>query len=116
MAGIDENGVLRNACKKYKTGNDYHSGPVSSTNTYLDPNFSAKYDDAIWTVLKSDIDYHRNNFMQSGYVILSLILDWPGNGDTSLGVSFHLAPFVDINSNNIYEPHLVDYPDYFLLD
>jgi hypothetical protein len=72
MAGIDENGILRNACTKYNTGNDYYSGPFSSMKAYLDTNYLAKYDDAIWTVLKSDIDYHRDNFMQSGYV-LSLI-------------------------------------------
>ncbi len=35
MAGIDENGMIRNACFK-SIGNDYFSGPFSSVNVYLD--------------------------------------------------------------------------------
>jgi hypothetical protein len=111
IAGIDENGILRNACTKYNSGNEYYSGPFSNTNAYSDTNYLAKYANAIWTVSKYEIDYHQTNFMQPGYVIPSSILNWPGNGDASLGVSTHLAPFIDLNANNIYEPQYGEVPD-----
>lgn len=111
MAGIDENGIMRNACTRYNSGRDFFSGPFSSTASYNDPSYLSAYSDAIWTVTKNEIDDYILNYSQVGYIIPSSIIAWPGNGILTLGISQNLAPFVDLNGNNLYEPSLGDYPD-----
>ncbi len=39
------------------------------------------------------------------------IREWPAHGNTNIGESQNLAPFVDVNNNGIYEPMLGDYPE-----
>lgn len=57
-----------------------------------------------------DIQHHRSNYNQPNYVAKSEILSWPGNGDSTLGVAYQLAPFEDLNQNGVYEPMQGDYP------
>lgn len=39
------------------------------------------------------------------------IRDWPAHGDTLKGEDFHLAPFVDVNQDGLYQPWFAgDYP------
>lgn len=45
-----------------------------------------------------------------GYSIPNSILDWPGNGDVSLLQDQFLAPFIDYNSDGLYDPNSGDYP------
>ncbi|MFT6923715.1 MAG: hypothetical protein ACJA1C_002730 [Crocinitomicaceae bacterium] len=45
------------------------------------------------------------------YVIPFGIREWPAHGDVLLGQTENLAPFIDQNSNSIYEPELGDYPE-----
>jgi hypothetical protein len=111
MAGFDQDSIPRLACTNYGgEGNDFFPGPFSSTNSYTDSAYIAKYGLAIWDVSKSEIDYHLNNYYTLGYVAPASILNWPGNGESSLGTSSILAPFIDGNSNGVYEPNLGDVP------
>jgi hypothetical protein len=110
-AGVDENGILRVACAKYNLGNDFFSGPISSTGSYSDPNYLSAYSSSIWTVTKQEVNNHIQNYLQIGYVTPNSILHWPGNGIASLGIAEKLAPFIDVNGNNIYEPLNGDYPN-----
>ena len=110
FGGTNQNGDLKLAAQLYGLEKEFYNGPFSNTNSYLDPAYLSSYATAIWTVKKSDIIYHINNYNQSGYIAPAVILNWPGNGDSSLGVAEQLAPYVDINNNGIYEPNLGDYP------
>ncbi len=64
--------------------------------------------DNVWSLTKEEVDYHQNNWMKSGYVPSTSIANWPANG--SDGYAKYLAPFVDYNSDGIYNPELGDYP------
>jgi hypothetical protein len=110
----DQWGNLRVSGKQYSMGgmqSAFHSGPISSTNTYASVGYSNLYQNALWQVMASEIDYHINNYQLAGYILAPSIANWPGNGDVSLGVAHQLAPYIDLNNNQIYEPLLGDYPD-----
>ncbi|PWH85126.1 hypothetical protein [Brumimicrobium oceani] len=109
FGGTNQNVDLKLAAIGY-SGYDFYSGPYSSTNSYSDINYSNTYLSAIWSVKKSDILYHISNYNQQGYIAPNGILNWPGNGDPSIGVAEQLAPYIDQNNNGIYEPHLGEYP------
>ena len=89
----------------------FFPGPVSSTNKYRDSTYLAIYGESMWKISSETIETHRQNWGSIGYTMPDIIRDWPGNGNSDLGVSANLAPFIDHNSNGIYEPHLGDYPD-----
>lgn len=44
------------------------------------------------------------------YIIPFGILHWPGNGNTAIGQVSQIAPYADLNQNEIYEPQLGEYP------
>ena len=107
IINLDHNNYLKWA----KSGEAYRifqSGPIMAPMHYAN---EVTNWEKVWKVNKSDIDFHINNFSDPNYIIPASILDWPGNGDTSLYQDFLLAPFVDLNNNNIYEPQLGDYPE-----
>ena len=64
----------------------------------------------MWKLDKTEIQYHRDHYNDTGYEPLQDILTWPGNGDTTLGQAFQLAPFIDWNNNGIYEPMKGEFP------
>ena len=109
--GTDINDQLKLSAQIYMPNSDIFSGPFSSNNSYLDPLYVSKYSPSIWKVKKYDIAQHILNFASAGYVTPSSILNWPGNGDPTLGVSLQLAPFIDLDNDGIYEPTQGDYPD-----
>jgi hypothetical protein len=88
-----------------------HSGPIANQSAYQSLDYQNEYGESIWKISQQEIDNHIQNYNQAGYVIPQSILDWPGNGNTSLGVAQQLAPYVDINSDGIYSPTQGDYPD-----
>ncbi len=57
------------------------------------------------------MDDHIILFIRSNYSMLVVIENLPSHGDTTIGQAFYLAPFVDANANNIYDPFQGDYPD-----
>lgn len=110
FGGTNQNGELKLASQLYGNKRDFYRGPLSTTNQYLDTAYIYNYESGIWTVKKSEIIYHIDNYDQNGYEIPDVISNWPGNGNPSIGVAAQLAPYVDVNNNGIYEPHLGDYP------
>lgn len=64
----------------------------------------------VWKVSASDIETHIARYSDPSYTMPEAILYWPGNGDTALGFPEQIAPFGDVNSNAVYEPHLGDHP------
>ncbi|MCH8553841.1 MAG: T9SS type A sorting domain-containing protein [Schleiferiaceae bacterium] len=90
-----------------QNGADYFSGPVS--NAY-DSTYLHRYNH-VWRVTAMEIEDHKQNYNKFTYNAPHGIAMWPGNGRVSKGEAQFLAPFVDLNYNGIYEPHLGEYPD-----
>jgi hypothetical protein len=103
LGAKEEDGTVHLSAMTYRQrGQDFWPGPHSSNTTAT----RSKYDE-IYLVSKSEVSAHKANSTNPIYAILA----WPGNGDTTMGEPFQLAPFVDLNSNGVYEPILGDYPE-----
>ncbi len=111
IAGKDENDILRVAALRYGSGKDFFPGPYRNNLDILQTlEYAIQYEKQIWKISKEQIACHIANFNNPYYVIPEDILTWPANGDTTLGISESLAPFVDYNQDNIYNPENGDYP------
>ena len=109
LAGLDETEKLHLAPfyrPNYLPRNKYRSGPISSPD-------NSQYKetwDRVWTLYRSDIENHNVNFQDPGYEIPEPLLNWPGNGDTTIGQAWKLAPFNDLDQDGLYEPLEGDHP------
>src|SRR5690606_7777908 len=88
--------------------NDYFYGPIADD--YTSPEYIQRYN-RLWKVTSSEVNAHIAGYMNEGYVVPSPILSWPGNGNTDNGEAANLAPYIDANSNGVYDPENGDYPD-----
>ncbi len=90
---------------------DFSNGPLNSLGT-TSPAEEAQYN-KVWKVTKAEIDYHigvtTGAIIDPGYVIPSSISTWPAH---YYDISFvtNLAPFVDVDTDNTYNPSSGDYP------
>ncbi|MFK8046041.1 MAG: T9SS type A sorting domain-containing protein [Crocinitomicaceae bacterium] len=84
-----------------------YPGPIATN--YTSVNYVNRYNH-VYSVTSSEIQTHQQNWNNPNYTIPADILNWPGNGDANNGEAAILAPFVDYNANNIYEPNLGDHP------
>lgn len=91
----------------YFGSNGFADGPYC---TLSDKAFLEKYD-RVWSVTRDEINTHINSFMLPDHIPAEGILNWPAHGNPDNGEATHIAPFVDVNSNGLYEPVLGDYPD-----
>lgn len=94
-------------------GYDYVPGPLLLYPS-LDTSLTAYTDwNRMWQVDISDIETlisHVNNPAFPDYQIPQSILDWPAFYDNGQGNNEPLAPFVDFNQDNFYNPQDGDYP------
>ncbi len=107
IAGRDVNGQYHIAAERYRVpGQDFYSGPVSTNydNQYI------KTWTKVWKLRRSEIAWHNSHWWQPGYIPITAIATWPGNGNTALGESAKLAPFKDVDGDNVYNPLKGDYP------
>jgi hypothetical protein len=110
IGGIDQDSSIHLAAMTYRQrGKDYYCGPVSDSQSITNQNF-----DKLWIIERSIVIQHLQEFQTNDTVSNPdpQILNWPAHGNHYLGEPNNLAPFVDLNSNDIYEPHLGDYPDF----
>ena len=118
MSAYDAASQLHISAQTYRQGgNDYWPGPLdaSDTLTYTTSANWAK----IWKVYRTDIQYFQSLTTHTTANTPTAILTWPGKGNTNaqgnggapLTVITDMAPFIDLNSNGIYEPLLGEYPD-----
>lgn len=128
LGGQDINGQLKLAAVRYRNGNDYWTGPLTTSGeAEIIPSECEKYDqhyvvtqDEVRTFdawFKAGIkDAEDGTSTQSDlypdYSIPLSILDWPAHGDPALGQDFYLAPFYDRNEDGLYNPEDGDYPWY----
>ncbi|MES2616230.1 MAG: T9SS type A sorting domain-containing protein [Bacteroidota bacterium] len=112
MSATDSAGNLRLSAHNVLGGtHDFWPGP-------LEVNGAKAADPVIWNksyaVTKTEINYHKQHYMDAGYTASQGIAAWPGSQGSPYAQV--LAPFVDNNlSNQLYEPLLGDYP-YFTSD
>ena len=91
----------------------YQEEPVFSAGPLADDPFSEAYKQRyrqVWKVDRSQIEEHRLYWSSVGYSTPPEIAGWPGNGNSSNGEALRLAPFMDFNENDLYEPELGEYP------
>lgn len=108
MGGLSSSGQLHLGAERFRqTGADFHPGPYSSTGNY---NTTASNPwDRVWIVNRVDIETWLDNPYQN--TVPQSVLDWPAHGDTTMGESANLAPFVDVNGDGLYNPaNDFDYP------
>lgn len=108
IGGYDQNGNLHTAAQTYRqSGTDFYMGN-GVDNIYIDI-----YSNQTFSVSKAEIELFQQDFAD-GFINLShpKIFNWPGLGHTVNGVliTAEYAPFIDLNSNNLYEPNLGEYP------
>ena len=111
--GID--GAIYNSGVGYgPTGSDYSPGPVAD-------NVQCEDWDRFWVVNESTIEAHLEDISDGELSIQrEEIFGWPARGNNYFAQYYGfelpesespLAPFVDINSNGIYEPDQGEYPN-----
>jgi len=106
IGGYDDGGNLRAAAMTYRQQSawDFFPGPLNTTDATIDIADCNKWD-KIFQITRDEID----NFIESG-TITDNIRFWPWQGEGNQAQ--YLAPFVDVNGNNIYDPDQGgDYPD-----
>ncbi|MEM7655367.1 MAG: T9SS type A sorting domain-containing protein [Bacteroidota bacterium] len=109
IGGLDESGQLRMAGQTYRqSGKDFWPGPAADT---YDSAYFARYG-KVWRINEDQILTHQTQFDQPGYQTPEDIATWPGNGDSTNGEPWQLAPFFDANSNGVYEPGEGDHPEF----
>ncbi len=109
IGGVDAGNNLKLAAMTYRqNGIDFFAGPISSSTTpaSVDP-IRCEYYDKIYKVTRDEIDiYIKNNSNAS-----KSIQEWPGNGNTSFGEEFFMAPYVEGGGGVGYQAGQGDYPD-----
>ena len=102
VGGVDDQDQLHIAAQAYRCmAADFWEGPVA--NAYL-PSYVIKYR-RVSKIDRSDI----TQFLQTG-VPSQNIIDWPAHGDLTNGEAEFLAPFIDVDKDNKYDPYKGDYP------
>jgi len=133
LGGQDVSGQLKVAALRFRqSGNDYWTGPLSTTTAEIDPETCSEYDRhfpstrdevaqfvAWYEAGEFDIENgtttQRDNFPD--YAIPSGILNWPAHGRNfdPYNEDYFLAPYVDRNGDDFYDPAgSGDYPAYDL--
>lgn len=110
FGGANQDGEIKVATTFFSNSSSFLSGPYSTTGDYFDHEYTSNNVNTIWKVKKSEIIYHIDNYDNPNYIAPLGISDWPGNGNSNVGVAEQLAPYVDLNGNQIYEPQLGEYP------
>ena len=112
LGGLDEQDSLHVMAERFQQkGTDSWAGPLSTVNARTD-NATVRKWDRTFKITREDIVEFLDNYQDTNYTIPKNIRDWPAHGDPQKGQAWNLAPFVDVNNNNVYEPSEGDYPDF----
>ncbi len=116
LGGTDVNGQLKGAFQRYRgNGDDFWPGPLTIDGTASVSREVCDEFDKHYAITREQVDaflLKYNNSDYPDYAVPEIIKDWPANGDVAKGQSAWLAPFVDLNSNGVYEWEQGDYPYY----
>jgi hypothetical protein len=131
LGGVDVNGQLKLAALRYREGQDYWTGPLTTTGDATVTPETCEEFDAHFRITKDEVKLFNEWFISGledqtngtltqninfpDYVIPESILNWPAHGDISLGQDYYLAPFYDRDLDGEYDPiNDGDYPWYDL--
>lgn len=118
IGGLDAGGQLKVAAMTYRqTGNDFWPGPLDTTTASITSEVCDAWDKHFKITLREVEDFvawKTDPTSIPGYSIPQSILNWPGNGDASRFQGHYMAPFVDVDSDGLYDPNAGDYPGYDL--
>jgi hypothetical protein len=120
MGGVDASNNLKVAAQTYRQGgSDFWPGPVDTTSAGIDPEVCLQYDRHWKLTLQELIDFKAYSEVvnpPAGYTDASIpeaIKTWPGTGDMLVGhQTQYLAPYVDVDSDGVYNYQAGDYPDH----
>ena len=112
ISGIDDQGKHHFASNNsYHPRNIYYSGPIISHYDSLYDNLYSRN----FKVTRQQVDQHRAQSFPT-LNVTNAIKFWPARGNPhilaayGIGITQYLAPFVDVNGNNTYDPANGDYP------
>jgi len=109
MGGLNSNGALHLSANHFlKRGSDFWPGPVMNPALFSQAADSLR--NRVWKVSRNEVEYHKTHWWAAGYQPPEAIINWPGNGNATIGEAGMLAPFHDWNNNGVYEPQAGDYP------
>ena len=115
VGGVDNGGQLKVSAQTYRQGGgDFWPGPLNLITATTNSATVSQYN-RVWKLNKTDIDDFITNFangnVQNGsFIPAADLLSWPGNGDIAQNYDSQLAPYMDVNSDGIYDPMAGDYP------
>ncbi len=115
VGGIDAVGTLKVAAQTYRQttvlGVGWWAGPLTLDSATISKAECDRWD-THWKVERKQIQDHIAG-IESGdpnYVVPDAIRNWPASGDVTLLQDPKLAPFVDVDADDIYNPSAGDYP------
>ena len=128
MGGISPDQQLKLAALRFRSGNDFWTGPLTNDGSAeVDADVCDMYDN-FFISTRSDAERHRQYFdcqadpecdmeeqFPDGYAIPSYFYDYPAHGNTAMNQDFYLSPFLDYDGNGFYDPSTGDYPWYDFL-
>lgn len=118
IGGRDVNQQLKLAAVRFRQeGDDFWTGPLSRVDASVSQETCSRYD-RFFKITRAEVENHIAAF-QGGvrdpeYVMPAIFSQWPAHGDVSLGQSYYLAPFKDVDNDGEYNPENGDYPYYDL--
>ncbi len=114
IGGKDQNNNLHISAQTYREastlGFNFISGLLNSgaaLDTLTAPKFNRIWEVTKYQIQDFQIAFANGNIANGSFQIPKDILEWPGNRPNS---TEKLAPFVDVNNDNIYNPMDGDYP------
>ncbi len=115
LGGLDAGNNLHTAAMTYRQQGayDFFAGPLDTITGVADSANLATYD-RLWKVDRNMIYLFQQNFLNGNvtngtYPIPEPILNWPAQGTGNY--TRNLAPFIDYNTDGIYNPYDGDYPE-----
>lgn len=110
FVGFVNTDILANDRSSYLDQFDELPGPYTTNASYNEV-LEAKYNRP-YHVSRQMIEDHIDSVQigSATYTPVFGIRNWPAHGNTAIGQAADLAEFVDVNSNNMYEPMMGDYP------
>lgn len=113
IGGLDEGENLHMAAQTYRqSGSDYFPGPVDTVTGLGTTDINNPYN-RIWKINRTEILAFQAAFASGAvsngsYSPSADFLEWPAHGTGNY--SRNLAPFIDVNSDGLYNPFDGDYP------
>jgi PKD repeat protein len=109
IGGVDANNQLKVSAQMFRQGNDFWPGPLKTGSAETNINVCSKFD-RLFKLNYYEVEEFKIRYNDPNYTIPEAVLNWPAHGNIAEGYAEFLAPFVDVNGDNKYNPKDGDYP------